>query len=210
MNKSQPPAILRLAVLTAAVVTAGAAQLALAQPPKPPIDVAELQSRAAEAFARADTDSDGLVTLAEFTAMERPHRGKRPFSPRSGRRWGEVADSIEGAASEIDAASSTDAASAARKIVRRDALNDELFDLLDSNADDSLSRQEFSADNQRAARQALHAQRAFARLDQNNDGVLTIEEFPPSRLANLDSDGDGTITREELKRGRASRQLRNS
>ena len=191
MNKSNRPATLRSGVLTLAFVTVGAATLAMAQPPRPPIDVAELESRAAEAFASADTDSDGLVTLEEFTAMERPARGEGKFRSRSGKRWGE-------GASEEDRAA------------RRDAMNDDLFDMLDSNADDSLSRDEFSAANQRTARHTLRAQRAFARFDRDSGGVLTIEEFPASRLSNLDSDGDGTITREELKQGRASQRLRNS
>jgi Ca2+-binding EF-hand superfamily protein len=155
----------------------------VAQPPRPPIDVATLEARAAEAFAKADADGDGMITEQEFSAVERPARSNRgPGGHKSHRSNRQNPDTSA-----------------------RQNRAEEMFDLLDSNGDDSLSRDEFSRANQQAVRQTLGHQRAFSRLDANDDGVLTIEEFPPSRLAARDTNGDGTITQEELNSGRSDR-----
>jgi Ca2+-binding EF-hand superfamily protein len=97
-----------------------------------------------------------------------------------------------------------------QQTARRLAYSDDLFDQLDSDGNDSLSRDEYSAASRRAAREAVGKQRMFERLDVDDDGVLTIDEFPPSRLVRLDSDGDGIITAEELRRGRASHRHQDS
>lgn len=190
MNTLNTPNILKLSA-AALALTAGAASVQ-ARPPQPPIDVAQLEAHAAEAFAGADANGDGLVTLEEFSAMERPRRHAGGSRPRPDRERG--------------AQTSADEQPAAR----RQAFSDDLFDQLDTDGDDSLSREEYSAANQRAARTSLGRQRMFDRLDADNDGVLTIDEFPPSRMARLDSDGDGTITSEELRRGRASHRHQDS
>ena len=161
---------------------------AMARPPQAPIDVAELEAHAAEAFAGADTDSDGLVTPEEFAAMERPKRRQGGHHARR----------------------NTDEQTSEQRSARRQAHSDQLFDQLDSDGDDFLSRDEYSAENQRAARKSLGSQRMFERLDADDDGVLTLDEFPPSRMARLDIDGDGTITTEELRQGRASHRNQDS
>jgi hypothetical protein len=159
-----------------------------AQPPRPPIDVATLEARSVEAFSLADADSDGLLTEEEFSSLERPDRSKR--GPGGHKYHGRGGRSSDPEAQQNAA--------------------DAMFDILDNNADDSLSREEFSMANQQAARKTLGSQRAFSRLDANADGVLTIEELPANRLATRDTDGDGTITQEELKRGRPNRNSNES
>lgn len=183
------PKILRIG---AALTLAACATSALARPPQPPIDVAELEARAAESFASADTDGDGLITVEEFSTMEQPSRRSEGRKARPGRERGSQEGSDE------------------QRSARRQAFSDQLFDQLDTDGDESLSRQEYSAASQRAARESLGKQRMFERLDADDDGVLTIDEFPPSRLARLDSDGDGTITAEELRQGRANHRLQDS
>lgn len=174
--------------LLAGVLLALAAGSSVAQRPQTPIDVATLETRGAEAFAEADADGDGMITEAEFSQADHPGRSKRGAGGHKHRgRAGQSPDSEA-----------------------RQNMAEDMFDLLDSNADDSLSREEFSSANQRAARKNLGQQRAFTRLDANADGVLTIDEFPASRLAARDTNGDGTITSEELQRGRPDRNTNGS
>jgi Ca2+-binding EF-hand superfamily protein len=159
-------------LIIGSVLLSGAA--AAAAPAHPPVSVADLEARRAAAFERADTDGNGLVSAAELdraTAQHRRHPGGPPRGP------GRPADPAAAA-----------------------ALDAEVFDALDANGDDVLSREEFSSDALRAAHASSRREARFARLDTNGDGQLSLEEFPPVHLASRDTNGDGMISEDEWPR----------
>ncbi len=156
-----------------------------------PISIAEAEAAAAEAFGNLDADGDGKVTAEEFADAERPtpkgrrhahsgtHRAERGAHHRPGHH---------GNGPHQD----------------RAALDGELFDALDTDGDGKLSRDEFSHEKMHETHQRLRKDAMFARLDGNDDGVLTNDELLDRRLERLkkvDADGDGNVTREEMKAG---------
>lgn len=152
-----------------------------------PISLDAAEARVAERFAQVDTDGDGLVSGAEFDAME-PTAGQRHrFHSRHGengkRRHHQRAH---------DAEASEDAR-AEREAAR--------FGAIDSDGNGQISETEFS--NRRASLKATHKALRFARLDTNADGQLAVEEFPsPLKwLKALDTNGDGQVTRDEFRSG---------
>jgi Ca2+-binding EF-hand superfamily protein len=156
-----------------------------------PISIEAAEARAADAFVKADTDSNGKITAEEFAAMEMPkhHRG---HPPHRGFRHGPGMDRpLDGEPDET--------ARAQRRAEHEAAL----FETLDTNGDSKLSADEFSHERQREARRTLMKERAFAHMDTNGDGVLTQDEFPRSvaRLKGLDANGDGEVSRDELRAG---------
>ena len=83
---------------------------------------------------------------------------------------------------------------------RRGVNQEAVFDAADANADGQLSKEEFKA--LPAAGHAVAQQRRFARLDADDDGVLTADELM-GNLEAMDANGDGQLTRDELRpRGR--------
>jgi Ca2+-binding EF-hand superfamily protein len=166
----------------AAAILLTAAATSHAQTPRAPLSVADIEARGAQIFADADTDGDGLITEAEFASVERRENRRGPGAKGPGRRRQHLSSE----------------ASAEHRL----HMEDQLFDQLDADDDEMLSREEFSIANQRAARETIGRAWAFARLDENDDGVLSPDEFPPRRLAQLDTNGDGELSREELNQRR--------
>jgi len=93
---------------------------------------------------------------------------------------------------------------------------DAVFDTLDSDASGQLTREEFTADKQRAARKRVKMEQRFAKLDADGSGAIERHEFGGrlERLRAADTDADGTVTREEMraarKAHRAQKQIDNS
>jgi len=170
--------------LVVAVVLVTIAVTSHAHAARAPLSVADIEARGAQIFADTDTDGDGLVTEAEFASVERGENRRGPGARGPGKRWQH----------------SSPEASAEQRL----NIEDQLFDQLDADGDEMLSREEFSIARQRAARESIGRAQAFARLDENADGVLSPDEFPPMRLAKLDTDGDGEVSREELKHRRGN------
>lgn len=138
-----------------------------------------LSERAAEQFARLDTDGDGAISPEEFEAglqargerfAERRHERAERRQQRAERR-GEVPAEIREMHGQFRA-------------LLRDGMNLESFsglmreratarfEALDADGDGALSVEEFTAGV------ADHAQRVFARMDRNADGVVTSEDRP--------------------------------
>lgn len=140
-----------------------------------PISVEEIDARRVEVFVSVDSNGDGLISAEEFAAAELP----------KGRRGGQHKQRGGDGDEEAWAA-------------RREAMEEDLFFALDANADGVISRDEFSTEAMREARQANRKSRLFERADQDGDGYLSPDEFPPRRMAQLDANGDGEITRDEL------------
>ena len=177
-----------------------------------PIDLNEVQARAAETFAAVDTVADGMITLEEFLAAEpqtmalnlRDGRGKA----RSRRGPPAFARSVFGnAGGEIDEDALAERRAAfetrrAERAERRSEHRDAVFSLADTDASGELSKTEY--DEIPAVDRTIKKQEMFSRLDQNGDEFLTAEEFPPhvEHLRSLDTNGDGLVTRDEMPRRR--------
>lgn len=161
----------------------GAATAVQAAPPggpgdRFPISVEEAEAHRAEIFAGMDSNGDGLISADEFAAAEGPRdhkHGRKPPLPL-------------GHGPDRKPPSETELA----------AMEDELFEALDTDGNGTLSRSEFSHRAMAEARSESMKSRFFERADANGDGYLSPEEFPPRRLAEFDANGDGQITRDEM------------
>ncbi|HSG87576.1 MAG TPA: EF-hand domain-containing protein [Pseudomonadales bacterium] len=204
-----PPGVHRLRnfALGALGLLAGACMAAPPAPPAPPmptappepatIDLAELRAEGDRAFAGLDADGDGMITEAEFGQ----HGGGHAFAMGPGAMQ--------------------------RQHIEFEMPDDEArFAAADTDGDGSLSLEEFRArphlrppfpphpmlhegsgghviELDVEALEA-HAMRgvatAFGRMDRNDDGVITRDEWPSpeQHLERMDRDGDGLLTPEEM------------
>ncbi len=74
-----------------------------------------------------------------------------------------------------------------------------LFDLVDTNQDHFLVREEAKAFAEKIRTSGGNIEEKFARMDKNQDGKITQDEWigPPGLFHNLDRNGDGAITKDE-------------
>lgn len=201
-----------LSITVAACVTGAAIVANVFADPKErakPIDLSELQTAEEQRFATADADGDGLVSVEEFTAIDLRQlsagmrtpgdrgdwRGRTAGDGRRGPDREAMRQRLEQRQAELD-----------KRIAEREQRRQEArtrdFQIGDADGDGQLSAEEYG--DMPNAVEATRQRQAFARLDQNADGVLTPEEFPSvvGRLRTLDADGDGLVTRDEMRAGR--------
>ncbi|MGK0223420.1 MAG: hypothetical protein ACI9ON_002665 [Limisphaerales bacterium] len=153
-----------------------------------PIIIADVEVRQAQRFDALDQDNDDAVTLAEFENGPSPDR--KMHHDRRGEHRNNRGDKSE------------------RRLAMRKSVDEELFKILDTDGDGSLSPAEHSAGDSKT--KGLARKRAgFAKLDANADGKLTASELPSraDRLKQADSNQDGKVTRSEMaSMRRATRQ----
>jgi Ca2+-binding EF-hand superfamily protein len=175
------------------------------------INIEAMASRSAARFAKIDTNGNGQIDTAEFAAIEmkRPHRakqGKRPHRAKQGKRphrakpgkrphRAKPGKRPHRAKPGFSRGGPHDGF---RRGHQRLPNPDAVFDMADEDADGQLSRKEFKllpAKIKKVVQKPL-----FSRLDVNDDGALTEDEFPRSatRLKKLDANGDGELTRDEI------------
>lgn len=155
-----------------------------------PIIIADVEVRQAQRFDALDQDNDDAVTLAEFENGPSPDRKTRHKYSNLPNPPNDRGDRSE------------------RRIAMHKAVDEELFKILDTDGDGSLSPAEHSAGDSKT--KGLARKRAgFAKLDANADGKLTASELPSraDRLKQADSNQDSKVTRSEMaSMRRATRQ----
>lgn len=166
-----------------------------------PIDLEQVQARSEAHFRALDANSNGQIDLSEFESAPFPGTlGKQKGGPdasrqhrRDGRGW-----DMRGRGSEGH--------SALRGRAMRDAIQAELFLLMDQDGNGQLSEAEFQKMDPRS-RKLARKRAQFKHLDSNKNGVIEQDEMSSrgQRLRQADTNGDGQITRQEM---RAARQKR--
>ena len=191
-----------LSITVAACVTGAALVANVLAAPKErakPIDLSELQAAEEKRFAAADTDGDGLVSAEEFAAVD-----PRQLSGgmRMQRDRGDRAPDREAIRQRMEQRRAAIEERLAQHDKRRQEARTRDFETVDADGDGQLSADEYR--DMRATARASRQREMFARLDENDDGALTPEEFPSmvDRLRALDADGDGLVTRDEMRTGR--------
>lgn len=167
--------------------------------------VAEAQKK--DAFSRRDTNSDGVITLQEWTASgEKAVRrldsngdgsiSRQEFQAFQKRRAARIANRLF------------------RRVERRGGKHLELSKIrrekrrnrlqkMDLNRDGKLTRQEAEAALMQRSNRRM--ERLFRRFDKDGDGKITLAEraaMNDRRFTRLDADRDGRLTRAELTEAR--------
>lgn len=187
------------------------------------IDIAELRASGDSSFARLDADGDGMITEAEFGSggpgVDIRGPGERAFV--FVQRHGDTDDADVDVDVEVSRETST--IRAFRFEIGEDGMADvdaDAFAEMDADGDGMLSLEEY--ENRPRRLKMPHASiprieipheeielaidaagEAFRSFDENEDGVITRDEWPsPERhLAELDADGDGFLALHELAPG---------
>jgi Ca2+-binding EF-hand superfamily protein len=114
------------------------------------VSFAEFTAREADNFARIDSNADSLISVEELASSRRgPPRGNRNAAQRDG----------------------------------------------DSQRPEPTAEQ--IAERQAMMQECLYAR--FTQMDSDDDGALTLSEFQEFNFLAVDSDNDGKLTREELR-----------
>ena len=143
------------------------------------MDPEALKARTDARFAKLDADGDGLITETELLAAELPEGARRHAKKRVHMRRARMDHRSEGTSEE-----------------RRRERQAELYKVLDTNGDGTVSEEEFA--NMDKAKQTLVKQHIFVRMDANEDGVIARDEFKlPGRHRRSRSRHNSNIEQEQ-------------
>lgn len=166
-----------------------------------PIDLEQVQARSEAHFRAMDANSNGQIDLSEFESAPIPGN----FGKRKGHQGAWRPHRSDGRDRNMRGRGSEGPHAKPRRAMT-EAIQAELFLLMDQDSNGQLSEEEFQTLDHRA--RALARKRAqFKHLDTNQDGVIEQDEMSSrgQRLRQADTDGDGLVTRQEM---RAARQKR--
>jgi Ca2+-binding EF-hand superfamily protein len=178
--------------LVATVLVATATATAGDNRPEFPVSVTEARERAEARFQTLDADGSGEISSSELAAGEFPGRhGRHKFRHLL-----------------FSAPTDGDGAAFVGFAEGRAALDEGLFERLDVNGDELLSRDEFASDKVHEARRALLQEHMFQRLDRDGSGGISRAELPDRSqwLEAMDADDDGMVSREEAREHRRDMQ----
>ncbi|EDN71393.1 EF hand domain protein [Beggiatoa sp. PS] len=172
----------------------------------------EVQFVLAEKFTAADTNSDGLLTLDEMSAAHEQHHQERAaehFAELDADENGSI--SLEefqagkppagrhgGASKPMFSGEET---STTRQQLHQERAA-EHFAELDTDANDSLTVEEFQAGKPPVGEHGNRTEQMFSQLDLDEDGMLSsVEMNAPlvEKFERLDSNQDGVISSDELE-----------
>ncbi len=162
-----------------------------------PISIDAAETRLQERLAALDTDGSETISLSEYEQADTPltHRRK----PMQRRHRGEGRARHDGA---------RHVQHAERMQAHREAMQAEVFAIMDSDGDGAISESEHAAADRREVRSLAMKRTMFKRLDEDADGLLQFSELSArlDKLRAADSDGDGQVTREEMRAHRLERR----
>ena len=180
------------------ILLAAAAGSATAAPYEPgsaerfPISINDAETRLQERLAELDTDGSETISLSEFEQADAPitHHGKRMQRRHRG-EGRKAAHRFRLGAGER----------AERLEAHREAMQAEVFAILDSDGDGAISESEHAAADPHEVRTLARKRTLFKRLDDDADGLLQFSELAHrlEKLRAADSDGDGLVSREEMR-----------
>ena len=164
------------------------------------------RSRIAQEFDTYDADSNGSVSLAEFTRQFGTRR-PRPRAPERDREA--TAERIfKQLDADGDGQITREEANATRTPLARD------FESFDANSDGNVTLEEFKRRFGGAVNANQAFERSFRSLDGDNDGKITRDEAskrPQSRIVeefdSFDADSDGSVTLAEFKQQQFERAM---
>ncbi|MEE4281315.1 MAG: hypothetical protein V2I41_05195, partial [Pseudomonadales bacterium] len=159
-----------------------------------PISIAEVESKTAQRFTKIDTDQSGSIDLSEFEQAKpqrHQNRGKHGTRHADGRKQGH-----------------SGGPRLAQRAALREATEEEMFLLLDSDGDGAISKEEHHSADLRETRVLAQKRAMFKQLDKDQDALLTPREMPnpAERLRQADTDNDGSVTRAEMHAAHALRR----
>jgi Ca2+-binding EF-hand superfamily protein len=145
----------------------------------------EAKGRLSKHFDKVDGDKDGVITQAEFSEMQKMHKGK-------GHKKGNKEVSFAKLDANSDGAITKDEAKG--RLAKH-------FDKVDTDANGSITSAEFEL--VKNMKKGKHDQKvSFSTIDSNNDGAITKDEAK-GRLAKhfdkVDTDANGSITSAEFE-----------
>ena len=169
------------------------------------IDIGQLEERMRVDFETHDADSDGVISLEEFTTMNRNRvsGGGREFNRDS--RLKEVSRPTESLRKQrkSDKFDERRRERAAEQIRRRAEHDSKEFNTVDQNEDGLVDEEEFS--QPRSAMFQEQVNRDHQQFDADGNGGLDLTEFFGPRIEQLremDTDGDNMVSPDEMRQFR--------
>lgn len=177
--------------------------LILIAKPAEPISLAEMALKQTEMFYKLDSDGSGSVSKIEFEDSSHQDAFQKR---RDGKR---AKERVLGNSRRQDGNDANKHRRKDRNSQERDAISEELFNILDTDNDSFLSREEFRMGSNSENRELARRRSLFTLIDKDSDGELSITElaFRTNRMRALDEDGDGMLSIEELRSRRSFPRL---